>query len=192
MADSTTGDLGDHDEALLVAARTRPAAFGELYDRRHREVLAACYRRTGCPHAAAELMAETFAQAWASLHRFDPSRGRAMAWLLGIARNLHRGWLRQGRVRDRAGRRLGGATPVPTDDDLEQVEAMVDLTSLHAALVEALGALSPTLRDAVLLRIALDLPYDAVADRLGCSAGTARVRVSRGLDRLQSTLEAAM
>ena len=41
---------------------------------------------------------------------------------------------------------------------------------------------------AVLLRIVEELPYDEIAERLGCTAGNARVRVCRGLDRLEAYL----
>jgi DNA-directed RNA polymerase specialized sigma24 family protein len=37
--------------------------------------------------------------------------------------------------------------------------------------------------------VAMDLPYDEVATRLGCSQGAARVRVSRGLDALLIRME---
>jgi DNA-directed RNA polymerase specialized sigma24 family protein len=44
------------------------------------------------------------------------------------------------------------------------------------------------MREAVFLRVVRELPYDEVAAALGCSAGSARVRVSRGLDRLSQLL----
>ncbi|MEO7573507.1 MAG: RNA polymerase sigma factor [Acidimicrobiales bacterium] len=180
---------GDDDEVLLVAARCNPAAFAELYDRRYKRVLGFFYRRILCPHTAAELTAETFAQAWASRSRFDPSEGMAMAWVMGIAGNLYRNWLRRGVVSDRARRRWGITTPMLVEEDLEKIEALVDLTALRTGLIEALAELSPKLREAVLLRVALDLPYEAVATELGCSVGAARVRVSRGLDRLFVSLD---
>jgi DNA-directed RNA polymerase specialized sigma24 family protein len=47
------------------------------------------------------------------------------------------------------------------------------------------------MRKAVLLRVIEQLPYDEIAERLGCTAGNARVRVCRGLDRLEAYLEAS-
>ena len=54
---------------------------------------------------------------------------------------------------------------------------------------EALAQLSPKVRDAVLLRVALDLPYEVVAEQLGCTVGAARVRVSRGLEHLSPIVD---
>ncbi len=180
---------GDSDEDLLVAARDNPEAFATFYDRRFTRVMAFFYRRILCPHTAAELTAETFAQAWTHRKRFDPTEGVAMAWLMGIAGNLYRSWLRKGVVSDKARRRWSIITPVLVEEDFEKIETLVDLTTLRSALVEALEELSPKLRDAVLLRVAQDLPYEQVADRLHCSVGAARVRVSRGLDHLFTAME---
>jgi len=142
------------------------------------------YRRTFCAHTAAELTAETFAQAWSSRRRFDQRSGSGRAWLFGIAGNLHRQWLRRGVVRDKARRQLGISTPELTEDDLERIDYLIDTSDLRAGLQDALQHLSPATRDAVLMRVALDLPYEQVAELCGCSIGAARVRVARGLSAL--------
>lgn len=183
------GPGGDSDEELLVAARDNPEAFAAFYDRRYQRVMAYFYRRILCPHTAAELTAETFAQAWTHRKRFDPDEGMGMAWLMGIAGNLYRGWLRKGVVSDKARRRWSIITPMLVEEDLEKIEDLIDLTSLRSALLEALAQLSPKLREAVVLRVGLDLPYEDVAAQLNCSVGAARVRVSRGLDHLFETME---
>jgi RNA polymerase sigma-70 factor (ECF subfamily) len=61
--------------------------------------------------------------------------------------------------------------------------------SFGEALASGLDELSPKLREAVRLRVGEDLPYDEVAERLGCTVLAARTRVSRGLDQLLSHLE---
>jgi RNA polymerase sigma-70 factor (ECF subfamily) len=174
---------------LLVAALYDEDAFGAFFDRNHERVMAYFYRRTFCPHTSADLCAETFAQVWTSIRRFDPEAGTGRAWLFGIAGNLHRQWLRRGFVRTRARRRLGMATPELTIDDLERIDRMVDTTDLRAGLQAALAQLSPGVRDAVLMRVALDLPYDTVAEVCHCSVGAARVRVARGLAALAELME---
>ena len=71
----------------------------------------------------------------------------------------------------------------------DRIERLAEIADLRAGVREALVALPPKLRDAVLLRVALDLPYEEVAGLLGCSVPTARVRVSRGLEGLLAGLE---
>jgi RNA polymerase sigma-70 factor (ECF subfamily) len=181
--------IPDEVGRLLVAAVKDATAFTAVYDLQSQRVLAFFYRRVLCPHTAAELAAETFAEAFASRRRYDPALGTGTAWLFGIAGNLHRQWLRRSVVQDKARRRLGIQTPLLVEEDLEAIERLVDLTEMRASLSAALDQLSPKVRDAVLLRVALDLPYEQVAELLECTVGTARVRVSRGLDALFHGME---
>src|SRR3546814_4713817 len=83
MGDYEPADGDDEDGRLLVIAARDPEAFGALYDRNYTRVLAYFYRRTYCPHAAADLTAETFAQAWQQRCRYDSERGTGRAWIFG-------------------------------------------------------------------------------------------------------------
>jgi RNA polymerase sigma-70 factor (ECF subfamily) len=181
----------DIDGTLLLAARQEPGEFARFYDRNSHLVIAYFYRRTACPHTSADLSAETFAEALASLHRFDSNRGTGRGWLFGIAGNQYRQWLRRGRVRDNARRKLGMQITEWDNTDLERIEALVDFGPVRSGLQEALLSLPASMREAVILRVGFEMPYPEVADRLGCTVNNARVRVSRGLDRLMEALETA-
>jgi RNA polymerase sigma-70 factor (ECF subfamily) len=175
------------DAELLASDRTED--FGILYDRHASAVLGFLYRRTADPDTAADLTAETFAQAFLSRRRFrDPGNG-ARAWLLGIAHHELTRTLRRRRVEDRARRRLG-MERIPVDEvSYERIEELADFAPLREVIREAMGSLSPRLAEALTLRIGLELPYDEVARRLRCSPVAARVRVARGLARLTDLLE---
>lgn len=97
------------DEELLAAVDGEPEAFGVFYGRQVRPLLGYLVRRAGDAELAADLCAETFAAALDGLHRFDPKRGPAVAWLYGIARRSLSHAARRGVVEDRARRRLGMA-----------------------------------------------------------------------------------
>ena len=172
----------DPDEgSLLVRARREPEAFGRFYDRCHPSILRYFVAQTGSHHAAVELTAETFAQALASLGKYDPERGSGRAWLAGIAQHQFHRYLRRGEVDARHRRRLRIVSPAATLDEVERVVDLADAELMRPQLISALAALSDPLRSAVLLRIGADLPYSEVAERLGCTEGTARIRVARGL-----------
>lgn len=179
----------DIDSQLAAAARTDRGAFGDLYDRNADQLLAYFYRRVACPHTAADLAAETWADALHSIDRYDPTRGAARGWLYGIAANQMRRWLRSGQVSNRARRRLGVDDIHLDDDDVAHIESLVDLAPLRAELVGALAALSTPVRDAVVLRVVHDLSYDQIAMQLRCTPGAARVRVSRGLAQLHAAFD---
>jgi RNA polymerase sigma-70 factor (ECF subfamily) len=174
------------DAELIREARHDADAFAELYRRHVRDIHSWLRARTPTG-VAVELAAETFAQAALSLGRFrDEANGSAGPWLFGIARNLHRRYLEKERVETRARERLG--VEIRTYDEFEQAEERAFAMQVRPELAVALAALPVSQRDAVRLHVADELPYAAVARRLGCTEVAARLRVMRGLDRLARAL----
>jgi RNA polymerase sigma-70 factor, ECF subfamily len=177
------------DAELLAVAGEDPGAFRLLYERWAEPLLAVCYRRTLDPEVALELVAETFAIAYAKRHRFQ-DRGKPVgAWLHGIARREVARYHRRRRVELRAIRRLAVELPALDQASIERVEELVDAARWRATLDGALARLSRAERDAVRLRVVEQLDYPTVAARLGCSEQAARTRVHRGLGRLATRLE---
>ena len=178
----------DPEGSLLLRARREPAVFGSFYDRNHPRVVRYFLRHTGSPHVAAELAAETFAQALAGLRGFDPDRGSGVTWLMGIAAHQFHHYLRRGEVDRRYRARMRVATSTTSVDDLERVVELADVAERMADLRAALEQLSDGVRAAVELRVGHELSYAEVAARLGCTEGCARVRVNRGLRQLTLAL----
>ncbi|HEX7373698.1 MAG TPA: SigE family RNA polymerase sigma factor [Steroidobacteraceae bacterium] len=58
------------------------------------------------------------------------------------------------------------------------------------ALLFSLGSLAPRHREALVLRFWLDLSEAQMAEAMGCSAGSVKSHVSRGLSALRAALEA--
>ena len=92
--------------------------------------------------------------------------------------------LRRGRVARRSRDRLR-LDPIRFDErGYERVEALRDIGRLVEPLATALAALPEGVRRAIELRVLDQLEYSVVAERLACTEGAARVRVSRGLKQL--------
>lgn len=85
--------------------------------------------------------------------------------------------------------RLGVEPLVLTDKEIERIEELADLGSLRGALLAALEELGAEQREAVRLRVEIELGYPAIATRLGITEATARARVSRGLRALATALD---
>jgi RNA polymerase sigma-70 factor (ECF subfamily) len=166
-----------------------PVNFADFYDREATIVLRWFLRRTTSLDWAAELTAETFAQAFLSAGRYRADRGTTRAWVLGIAKHVLLRSLRRERVDERARRRLGVEPVMLPDVALERAEELVDLDAQRPLLDAALGDLSPAVRAAVELRVGEGLPFDEVAQRLGCTPNAARVRVTRGMQQLIARME---
>lgn len=177
------------DTELLIASRTEPEAFTELYRRHAEDLLRYFARRTLDPETAAELTAETFAEAFASRATYRDQGVNGVAWLYGIARHRLGRFFRSGRVDAAARRKLGMPERDLPPEDYERIEDLIDFAPIREALAEALETLSPEQRDAMRLRVIEGLGYADVAERLACTEQNARQRVSRGLKKLALLLQ---
>jgi RNA polymerase sigma factor (sigma-70 family) len=180
------------DAALLRAARQDPEAFREFYDRYAVWVRSWFVRHTGSEPASLDLTAETFAQAWDSSRRFrDLADGSGAPWLFGIARNLLRQYHKHNRIESAARERMGLQVVAAECEDYERVDERSEANALAPLVRHALSSLPADQRRALVLRIVHQLPYDAVAGRLGCSQNAARLRVSRALRALTTQIRSA-
>jgi RNA polymerase sigma-70 factor (ECF subfamily) len=175
------------DAQLLAAiAACDERAFSVFYRRHLATVVGWCVRRTRDPDLAADLTAEVFAAVLVSAARYRPGGDSATGWLLGIARNILGHSLRSGQVDARARARLGAATLVVEDHDIDLVLELA--ASSDGAAGQLLSELPPDERAAIRARVIEERDYSEIASELGCSELVVRKRVSRGLSRLRAAL----
>lgn len=153
--------------------------------RAHRgDVYRHAYGLTRNPHDADDLTQDVFVRVFRALPNYRPG-GSFPGWLHRITSNLFRDKLRRGRLvrfdplGDRTDRIVDRA-PTPAE--------LLDDRTLDADLVEALRALPPQFRSAVLLSDLHGLSYDQVAAALGIKVGTVRSRLHRGRAQLRTAL----
>ncbi len=159
-------------------------AFEELYLRYHPMVTRRLVHLCGPGAPVADMAQDVFASAYRSLARF---RGEAPVhhWLMRIATNRARTHHRRRATRfwllwDRPEREDQVPCPLET----------VDLAYPHLAAVhQALGRLSPRLREAVALFELEGLSLAEMASELGISINTAASRVRRGRNKLKRILQ---
>jgi RNA polymerase sigma-70 factor (ECF subfamily) len=182
MARGVDRDRWSDFELLSAAAERDGAAFGVFYGRHLSMVVAYLRRQTGDPALTADLTAEVFAAALHSAHRYRDSSESAEPWLLGIAGNVLRMSRRQGRIEDRARRRIGWEPVALEDPDLEQIES---LAAGDSGLSRLMASLPAPEREAIERRVLQEQTYTQIATDLKCSEMVVRKRVSRGLARLR-------
>jgi RNA polymerase sigma factor (sigma-70 family) len=172
------------DDVLLAQAAQDPEAFGLFYRRHAAALLAYLAYRTRDAEEAVDLMAETFAAAFAARFRYRPGVVPARGWLFGIA-NHKVADARRRRARElRALRRLGIDRLDVHDEHLEQVEELVDAQRAGPRLALFVQGLPERQRAAVLARVVEERDYEELAAVAGTSSVGARKLVSRGLARL--------
>lgn len=151
----------------------------KLYRRHASEVHRFCFWLCGDAARADDLTSEVFVRAWSGIDRIRAETARA--YLLTIARNLHR-------QQHRRTRRDAPLDPELADPSPRPDEASAARREL-AAVLGALRMLPEADREALLLRAEHRLPYEEIAHVLGISPGAARVKVHRARARL-ATLRA--
>ena len=159
------------DEATTAALRARrgDAAAATAFVRLTQADVWRLCRNLGSPTSADDLTQETYARAFASLHRFV-GRSSARTWLLAIARRVCADAVRAA-VRERA----EAADPASTADT---GRASIDPAE-SVALRAMLDLLDHERREAFVLTQLVGLSYAEAADVCGCPVGTVRSRVAR-------------
>lgn len=181
---------GGQYETLFARARRDPQLFAEFYVQRREPVLGFFGRRVLDPETAFDLMAETFAAAFASLPDFrGHSDGEADAWLWTIARSqLHR-WRDRRAVEGRCLAQLSLELAPLAPAEFERIEELASLDRVKPALIDALDALAGDQREAIRMRVIDEWAYPHIAEEIGVSEDVVRARVSRGLRELALVLE---
>lgn len=131
---------------------------------------------TGNPHDAWDLVQETLVRVGTRWRRLAGQNPGGYARTVLVRLNVDRGR----RLRREL---LPGRVP-------EREIPVVVVEDVAPWLLRALAGLTPQQRAAVVLRTVEDLDHAAIADRLGCSVGTARSHLSRGLARMREAAAA--
>lgn len=187
QSEAFAGRLRMSSETSELIARARRGdrrAFEELYRWYYPPVVRRLSHLVGPSSAVHDLVQETFLRAYRALDRY---RGEAPmgSWLLRIATNVAREHYR------RSHRRLWALWGRPEQQEQAASSATLPddsyptLQAVHAAL----QSLSPTLREAVVLRELEELSLAEMAATLEIPLHTAASRVRRGREKLRRALE---
>jgi RNA polymerase sigma-70 factor, ECF subfamily len=161
----------------------RRTRFEYVYTANYQPIHAYALRRTQTRDDAADVVAETFLTAW---RRLDdaPTGPVVRLWLFGIARLVLANHLRGQRRYERLGERLR-ATAVPTDTGLP-----VGNDGRRHGIATTFGRLRSDDREILMLVAAEGLTPAEIAQVLGCSGVTVRVRLHRARARFARMLAA--
>ena len=148
--------------------------LGVLFTRHHVRTHALCFRLTGSADAADDLTQGIFLRILKYRRTFD-GRSAFRSWLYRIAYNAaveHR--------------RLAAArAESPLGDDVAAEAGSTPLDERRDLLRRALARLPADKRDVLVMSRFEQLTYREIAELLGCTEGTARVRAHRALEELR-------
>ncbi|HEX3512891.1 MAG TPA: sigma-70 family RNA polymerase sigma factor [Trebonia sp.] len=175
-----TGDSCS-DSELLAGLPRQPELMGVLYERHAVAVFRYLARRAG-PPAAEDLLSEVFIAALSSSSRVVAhDSGSALPWLYGIALNVLRRHFRERQPGQGVARDLGM--------DWDAVDDRLDAWAERGRLRAALGGLSESDRELLLLVAWEGLTHAEAAAALGISPVAARSRLHRARMRALKALQ---
>jgi RNA polymerase sigma-70 factor (ECF subfamily) len=192
IARGEAGRLATADDATLAAWIDRiverdERALEALYDATAGRVLGAVRRVVRDSALAEEVVEDTFWQVWRQAPRFDAARGRAVTWLLAIARSRAIDALR----RDQR----FAHDELPEDDRIDDAAGLdprelLQSDRARAALLGALDALDARSRQLVSLAFLRGLTHEEIAAQCALPLGTVKSLIRRALQQLRQKLEA--
>jgi RNA polymerase sigma factor (sigma-70 family) len=142
-----------------------------------RRVYAYVAYRIGDGPDAEDVTSEVFERALRYRDSYDPSKGEAAAWLIGIAR-------RRINIQPRR-----WETASPPDEDLPAPGDLEEDAVRRLTLSSALARLDERERELIALRYGADLTARQIGEFLGERSNTIEVALHRALGRLRSHLE---
>ncbi len=170
--------VGQHEQLATVDD------FAEFYTSHLTVIYRFLRARTPTAQDAEDLAQTVFFKAYRALGGFRGDESARVAWLFRIARNETTSWYRRRRDEPVAidaifgeGREAAGPGPGP--------EAWALLDEERRMLARLVGRLSEDDQEVIQLRFAAGLTSVQIANVLGCSAGAARQRLHRAIDRLR-------
>lgn len=145
------------------------------------------YRLTSSRADAEDLVQETFFKAFRSFHQFQAGTN-CKAWLLTILRHAHLDQVRK-TAKEPPTEPWDEVEPLFDGSQLsvEQIEVALE-QALPAEVEQALRALPPQQRMAVILVDLEEMSYGEIARVLDCAIGTVRSRLHYGRVRLRRRL----
>jgi RNA polymerase sigma factor (sigma-70 family) len=174
------------DEELLVRAGRDPDAFEQLYRRHVSRTVAFAVRRCRSAEQVHDLVAATWLEVIEASPRFDPAKGRALPWILGVMANLSNDARRRSARETEALHRLAGQR-VLAEDDTTRLEEAIDAARRFEDVLDDVDSIPVHEREALEMVAFGGLTQDDAARALGIAPAAFRMRLTRARRRLQST-----
>ncbi len=186
----------DPDLELLEAVAVGDEHALVALIQRHKEgVFRFLYRMLGNEHDAAELSEEVFVKVWNSADGFRSGRGQVASWILSIAANHCRDYMRRQRRRPwislfeaSSGRDEGLSVSESEADPSADTLRTVEMRELVDRMEAEVARLPERLRTPFVLAALEERPHREVAEILNVSEKTVETRLYRARKHLREAL----
>jgi RNA polymerase sigma-70 factor (ECF subfamily) len=175
------------EDLLRRCAARDAAALRELYEHTSSRLMAVLMRILHTRAAAEDALQDVFIRIWQQAGQYDEFKGRAMSWLVSIARNRAIDLVRAARpmvLLEVA--ELAGAEQLQVEGPASSAE----FSATRAALQHCLQLLAQAQRQCVQLAYEQGLTQEQIALSANQPLGTVKTWIRRGLQSLRACMQA--
>lgn len=184
-------DGGEEPLSALIArtANADARALAALYDGTAAHVHGVAMRILQDDGAAEEVTIDVYRQVWREAGRYDPERGRPLAWLLMLARSRAIDRRRSAALERARTESLADGMPLPCGAPTPEESCALD--ERRRVVQGALARLAAEQRQVIELAYFGGLSQSEIATHLGEPLGTVKTRIRIGMVRLRDALGSA-
>lgn len=186
----------EQEKAIVEACRTDPRSFEPLYDEYFTPIFGYVFRRVGDFDESRDLTSEVFLKAYSSIHSFKWKGISVSSWLYRIATNEVNSFFRKKRrpflyfIDLRAHPLLNYPDPASLEAEKQEAERELARHQLFLKIQVMVRSMSPKYQAVLSLRFFEGKSVREVAEIVGMKEGTVKSLLSRGLERIRSSLNA--
>ncbi len=185
-------DGEDTDEILMTkVANGEPKALETLFDRHSGVIKSVIFKIIHNEAEAEDVLMEVFFEAWNGASKYSAAKGKALGWLVTMARRRGIDRLRKRQSYSRATDRL----QVEVEHDPEawvsgrDPDGDSEKADVRAFIKAKLLELPPFQRDAIELAFFKGMIQREIAAHTGIPLGTIKTRIELGLKKLSASLD---
>ncbi len=156
------------------------AAWEKVINSYGRRIYNLSYRYTNRRDVAEDLTQDILIRVYQNLKSYRSEAGSLQNWILRVARNMLIDHYRQARRAPDSGGGEELENLNITDDRIPDPQRASEQTEAARFLQQGLQALSPELREAIILRDLEGMAYQEIAEMLSVPEGTVKSRINRG------------
>ena len=178
------------DEMLMARIQKRDEGALTMLYFRHGKLLRSVISRCVYDQQHSEdLLQEVYVEIWNRADHYSEEKGRALGWLITLARRRALDRVRRFQAYFRAEQRLRAQEEQsPLNDHIEDGDAALEKRDLGVRLEHALEQLPPAQAQAVRMAYQDGLSQREIVAKTGIPLGTIKTRIELGLRKLKSAM----
>ena len=179
------------DEQLMEAVKQEnPHALEELHRRHSATLKAVIVRVLHNEHSAEDLLQEVFLEIWRLAKRYSQEKGKALGWMITLARRRAIDRLRREQAYFRVEERFQKETEQQPDAwTHNRVENDIEASDLRNILSQILETLPPAQKDAIELAFYKGMSQREIASYTKIPLGTIKTRLELGVRKISARLK---